>query len=330
MGLFFAPALFLLFIPVPAIGGGVISVQMENDFFGGGTDRNFTHGTRVEYVTRPIKWISDAADKLPWFDYERSRHGGDARVNARASFSIGQNIYTPENTRVRRLLPDARPYAGWLYLGLGLAANQGSRRYDKIYLEVGVVGPDSFARQVQTRWHRLFGLKVPKGWSHQLDNEVGAVLYYEQARRFDTRDTFFGLEYDVIPHFGGSLGNVFTYAAGGLTLRIGAHLDKDFGPPRIRPSLPGGGFFRPAPGFNWYIFAGTEGRAVLRNIFLDGNTFTDSPSVDKKPLVGDVQAGVASQWGRFQLSYTQIYRSKEYDGQSSGDVFGSLSLSYRF
>jgi lipid A 3-O-deacylase len=309
--------------------GGVLNIQMENDFFGGGTDRNFTHGTRMEYVTGPIEWISDAADKLPWFDSERSGQGAP-HVKARASIAIGQNIFTPENTTAFQLLPDQRPYAGWLYMGFGLAANQGNRRYDKVYLEVGIVGPNSFGEEVQSEWHTLFGLKVPNGWDHQLDNEPGLVLYYEQARRFNTRDMLFGLEYDVIPHFGGSLGNVFTYGACGFTLRVGADLKKDFGPPRIRPSLPGGGFFRTDDGFNWYIFAGTEGRAVLRNIFLDGNTFSHSPSVDKKPFVGDVQAGLASQWGKFRLSYTQIYRSKEYKGQSSGDIFGSLTISYRF
>jgi len=90
-----------------------------------------------------------------------------------------------------------------------------------------------------------------------------------------------GLDADVLPHFGGALGNVFTYGAAGVTLRIGSGLEDDFGPPRIRPSLPGSAYFLPGKGFNWYLFAGLEGRAVLYNIFLDGNTFTDSHSVDK-------------------------------------------------
>ena len=57
--------------------------------------------------------------------------------------------------------------------------------------------------------------------------------------------------------------------------------------------MPGGGYFRRKKGFNWYLFAGLEGRAVFRNIFLDGNTFTDSHSVDSKHFVGDIQAGLA-------------------------------------
>ncbi|RPJ22911.1 MAG: DUF2219 family protein, partial [Desulfobacteraceae bacterium] len=66
------------------------------------------------------------------------------------------------------------------------------------------------------------------------------------------------------------------------------------------------------------------------NVFLDGNTFTDSHSVDKKPFVGDLQTGLVVQYDRFRITYTQIFRTKEFDGQEDGDIFGSVSLSYQF
>ena len=307
-----------------------ISIQFENDLLGGGSDRHFTHGTRVECLTQPVKWITDAADKLPWFSSEKALDNPKDALKAHASFSIGQNIYTPEDIRNPELIPDDRPYAGWLYLGFGLAANQGSKRYDKLELEIGMIGPYSFAEEVQTFWHSLFGLKVPEGWDNQLDNELGVVLYYEQARRFGRKKLLFGLESDVIPHIGGSLGNVFTYAAAGLTFRLGTDLVDDFGPPRIRPSLPGGVYFRYKNGLSWYVFSGFEGRFVLRNIFLDGNTFSDSHSVDKMNFVGDLQVGVAVQFSRFRFTYTQIYRTKEFEEQDNSDIFGSLSFSYHF
>jgi hypothetical protein len=114
-----------------------------------------------------------------------------------------------------------------------------------------------------------------------------------------------------------------------MTVRIGLGLKEDFGPPRIRPSLPGAGYYQ-SEDVHCYLFAGGEGRAVLHNLFLDGNTFTDSHSVDKKPFVGDVQVGLALQISRLRVTYTQIYRTKEYDGQDSADQFGALSLSYAF
>jgi hypothetical protein len=135
---------------------------------------------------------------------------------------------------------------------------------------------------------------------------------------------------DVTPHVGGALGNVFTHLATGFTIRIGDDLPNDYGPPRIRPSLPGSDFFVTDDPFGWYLFVGVEGRLVGRNIFLDGNTFTDSHSVDKKRIVGDLQAGLAMTAGDARISYTYVLRAREFEGQNNKDGFGSINLSYRF
>ncbi|MBN2061022.1 MAG: lipid A deacylase LpxR family protein [Deltaproteobacteria bacterium] len=325
--------LWSLTLPAPVWAsdpGHVVNLHFENDFFGGGTDRHFTHGTRIEFLTGPISWISNAADKLPWFRVKDNEQEPVKGLKGRAGISIGQNLYTPDNTCSPRIVEGQRPYAGWLYMGFGLVVNKGTKRYDKLQLEVGMVGPASLAEDIQTFWHSLFGLHVPEGWDNQLKNEPGFVLYYEQARRFARKSILPGLEVDIIPHFGGSLGNVFTYGAAGYIVRLGQDLKDDFGPPRIRPSLPGGGYFSSQEGFNWYLFAGMEGRIVLQNIFLDGNSFRESHSVDRKLLVGDIQAGIALQWKRFRASYTQIFRTREFKGQESDDIFGSLCLSYNF
>jgi len=310
--------------------GNIISIQFENDLFGGGTDRYFTHGTRIQAVTKPIAWITDVADKLPWFSKKKALEDPADILQARTSISFGQSIFTPDDISDPDLIEDDVPYAGWLYLGLGIMANQGFNRFDQLELNIGVVGPSSMAEEVQTEWHDLFGITKPMGWDNQLNDELGVVLFYEQAHRFETKDWLLGLKWDAIPHFGGSIGNVFTFAKVGLTFRLGPHLATDFGPPRIRPSLPGSGFYSPQKGFNWYLFTGAETRLVIQNIFLDGNTFKESHSVDKKPLVGDVQAGIVIQYDRLRLSYTHIFRSKEFDDQTKPHKYGSLSVSYQF
>jgi len=57
--------------------------------------------------------------------------------------------------------------------------------------------------------------------------------------------------------------------------------------------VTGSSFVRAGQGRGGYVFAGVEGRAVARDIFLDGNTFQKSPSVDKEPLVGELAVGAA-------------------------------------
>ena len=155
-------------------------------------------------------------------------------------------------------------------------------------------------------------------------------MTYQRSWRSFVSQSVSGFDFNVTPHAGGAFGNVFTYANAGLMLRFGERLPLDYGPPRIQPSLPGSGFFIPQDGFGWYLFAGVEGRAVARNIFLDGNTFRDSRSVDKEPLVGDLQFGIAITLRNVRLSYTHVLRTQEFTSQAEDDNFGAFSLSARF
>lgn len=306
--------------------GGTAVFEFENDFFSN-TDRHFTHGTKLTYITAERApgdddLISQAAAYVPFFP---------DRARARATYALGQNMYTPEDIKLEQLIRDDRPYAGWLYVGFGLVAEDPERkRIDNLEIDLGVVGPWSQADRTQQHWHRWFGFDDPKGWDNQLENEPGVMILFERQQRFAKMKTPFGVEAELLPSFGFALGNVMTYGSLGATVRIGGDLDVDYGPPRIRPSLPTGGFLRRSDGFNWYLFAAVGGRAVARNIFLDGNSFSDSHSVDKKLLVGDLQAGAALQYDGWRLAYTHILRTREFDGQDTPDRFGSLSLSYQF
>ncbi|MBS29221.1 MAG: hypothetical protein CL566_09925 [Alphaproteobacteria bacterium] len=68
-------------------------------------------------------------------------------------------------------------------------------------------------------------------------------------------------------------------------------------------------------------------RGVARDIFLDGNTFASSHSVDKKHFVGDAQLGFAAIYHGVRLAFTQVFRTREFGGQSQSDRFGAVSLS---
>ena len=307
---------------------GVLTLQFDNDMFGG-TDQHFTHGMRASWLSPEggaPDFIRDLARKFPTFT---------AADRMRVSYTIGQNIFTPSDTKSADPAPDDRPYAGWAYFGVGLVAE--TRRWlDKIELDLGIVGPYSLAEDVQTGWHRLIGIDVPNGWDHQLKTEPGAVLYFERSWR-DVRNLPVGdlfplgsLAVDLSPHLGGALGNVFTYGAGGVTFRLGSDLRSDYGPPKIRPSLPGSDFFHTDGGLSWYVFAGFEGRLVARNIFIDGNTFRDSRSAERVPIVYEFQTGLAVMFRRIRLAYIQVFRTKEFRAQSGLDNFGSAALSIRF
>lgn len=303
---------------------GILTLQFENDYFGH-ADGHFTHGTRVAWMSGENDvpdWAQQAASYVPLFAEGASR---------RMVYSLSQSIFTPNDIRNPEYIPNDRPYAGWLHAGFGLVSVSESR-LDNLQLDVGVVGPDSFAEDIQTTWHHAFGFPRPAGWSHQLKDEPAIMLTYARTWRHWQTFPFLGLSGDIEPDVSANLGNVLTQGGAGLTIRIGNDLSKyfDYGPPRIQPSLPGSDFFAVRDGIGWYVFAGAEGRAVAHNIFLDGNTFAKSYSVDRRVLVGDLQVGLAIFIGRVRLAYTQVYRTKEFVTQDHADQFGSISLSVAF
>ncbi|MCA1605284.1 MAG: lipid A deacylase LpxR family protein, partial [Acidobacteria bacterium] len=71
-------------------------------------------------------------------------------------------------------------------------------------------------------------------------------------------------------------------------------------------------------------------RFIAYNIFLDGNADGDSLSVDKEPLVADIQVGAVGTIGWLHLAYTHVYRTQEFEEQDRGDRFGAISLSAKF
>jgi hypothetical protein len=112
-------------------------------------------------------------------------------------------------------------------------------------------------------------------------------------------------------------------------VRFGQGLERDFGTPRVRPTVADA----PAPvgeGFGWYVFAGAGGYAVGRDITLDGNTWRGSRSVDHRPFVAHFELGAAVLWQNVRLSYTQVWRTKEFVSQRDTFTFGSLSVAFSF
>jgi len=308
---------------------GTITVLFENDLFYR-TDRDYTNGTQIAWtspVLAPEDWAATLANKLPFFSYTSE---------VRKVYALGQDIFTPSDISLKNPPLDEHPYAGYLYAALGVLGktpgeNGAPDRLDQVELQLGVVGPASLAEQTQKFIHEIFNDTKPEGWDTQLRNEPALLFEYERSWRF-RQPLFLGLEMQVDPHLGGTLGNVYIFANAGAMARIGFNLPDDFGPPRIDPSLPGSYYFEPRKegALGGYVFVGVDGRAVAHNIFLDGNTWQDSRHVDKNIFVGDLDYGAALTWNRFRLAYTHVFRTREFKTQRGSDQFGAVSLSVRY
>ncbi len=312
----------------------IFTAYFENDTLGN-TDRHYTAGTK-------LSWLS--SDYSDW----KQREGLSSRFGPRLplvnapdtqknfGIALGQNIYTPQRKDLAVPDPADRPYAGWSYLEFSFLSKS-EARLDTLSFQLGIIGPHSYAKQVQREVHRLTDADPLFGWDHQLRDEFGLNVVFERKWRVYARSVA-GLGVDLVPHLGVSLGNVQTYANTGATARFGFNLPSDFGVQLIRP---GGGGSSPIDdldprvslrkNFSVFLFGAVDGRAVARDIFLDGNTFRASRSVDKETLVADLCYGVGAIAGRWQATFTQVRRTREFRAQTASyNDFGSVTVSAAF
>lgn len=321
------------------------SFGFENDLFAD-TDRFYTNGIKLNWISPELKWF----EELDWIKQDALLsnvvkqvikflpYSNEPDRQRHFSFSVGQKMFTPEDIANRNLITTDRPYAGWLYGDIGFHSKN-ERRLDSFTLQMGLIGDISLGEEAQDLVHSIRGIDKANGWDNQLENEIGLALIYDHKQRLIRRTDIVGsFGYDTIVHIGGAAGNVFTHLNSGAEFRFGWNIPTDFGSALIRPA---GNTNAPTDAtdpryqhgkdaLSFYFFTAANGRWVLRDIFLDGNTFSDSHDIDKKSLVGEVIVGSSIVLKNFKISYAQIFRSKEFDLQRSGQSFGSISLSYTY
>lgn len=320
-----------------------LSLYFENDLFFG-TDQNYTNGVKTTWISPDLTSYAEYEKLPPWGRriisslglISRLRLINEAERMHNVSFSIGQAMYTPEDVTREELIVNDRPYAGWLYFGVGFHSKN-KWRLDTLEIQAGVVGPLSAAEQAQKAIHSHRGFSIPQGWNNQLSNEPGLNLFYTRKWRLFDESAGMGLGFDGLALLGGALGNVATYATGGLETRFGWNIPTDFGDSIIAPAgsvhdpiTPSDPRLSGKGGFGLYLYATLDGRAVLRDIFLDGNTLAGSHSIDKERFVIDTAVGMGIIFSRFKLNLARVMRTREFKAQQESQEFGSITLSFTY
>jgi lipid A 3-O-deacylase len=268
---------------------GQLSIMAENDCTAH-TDHYFTHGTRIQYTD-----------------------------DNNLGYAIGQNIYTPDNKTASELLPNDRPYAGYLY----------GSTFDTIYLQnkdevfaelqLGITGPYSYAYETQKWVHEHIGNEVPKGWSNQIPTHF-EFLIIDRYTTHLYENKYFAID----PYVGTYLGNLQDSFNAGVNVYAGYNLPSTRNQQRVIP-------FKAVRGDNsWnpygYVYLGLEPKIVLRNMLLTDPRFTIHPNTS----VYDRNAGLVLGCKYFELAFTLCLRSKEFEEQPQPEKFGSAKISVNF
>ncbi len=257
------------------------------------TDRYYTNG--IQFSSRSTEDTRGEFTRRATGAACRWLGCGDARFLF-SQHSVGQLMYTPSDITIPIPQPFDRPYAGLLYAERSwLFIDRDERAITTLSFHAGATGKLSLAEPAQKLFHRIFDRPEPRGWDHQVGNTLAVLVSAERRSAWPSLSgaVLGDIRLHTAGHWRLAVGNLMSYAAGGVTFTLGKNL------PPVSPAPPGI-VHRASPvdtacRLRWIqctVTLGAEVRGMAYNIFLQGRPWRDDPEVRPRRWVGDLTAGL--------------------------------------
>jgi len=289
-----------------------LSIISDND--------SYTSPINDQYYTNGIEFI-----------YRYLGNSSNEKVAKKITeFRLGQYIYNPQSVRAEDINVNDRPFAGYLFAEAGINTFYKNESVLKLNFQGGVVGPESFAEELQEQLHKVIGFPTVRGWQYQITTTIAA-----QAQAVYSHKILSGRFHEKVDfHVQGELnvGTIWMGASVGPMARIslkrpllpmydsalhGAALNHNKEVYKEQREL----FLYVNPVLNYQRYDAT----ILGSMFNDNSPVT-FPLI---PFRFNAEVGVKYRYNNWTYSYSFNYRSKELTNRVvTNYYYGSIVLSY--
>jgi len=301
-----------------------LSLLVDNDalLFLPEFDKYYSSGIFISYrrVLSP---------ETTWFKLFNKK---DSLVKAIISYSFEHRFYTSRDIEDFRIQLIDRPYAGWIDFALGLSYHFKQNSVLKIKYDLGLLGPGTKTKELQTWFHGVFNMKEPRGWEYQINNTLATnlTMSYQKQILSDANH-----QADIIAESSLQAGTIRDNVRAGLAFRFGEIGDlfnsiftqSKIGQERIKVSdLPIGDRMQ-----EFYFFYRIQGEFVVYNTTIDGNFIGAESAFTKTslPWVLHQEIGFGRGGRLFDFLFSFNHRSKE-NKEAKNHQFITIVLTQRF
>jgi hypothetical protein len=229
-------------------------VTMDNDAFAGNGDGQYTGGL---FYT----WMSDSNNSV---NFNFMNH-----LKTNNGISFEHLIFTPNNKRSETPVLNDIPYAGYAKLNF-LLYKSSQNHFHEFGFNLGMVGPITRAKELQSEFHTLIGHSKPDGWDTQLQNQATVGIAYNYAQK-TTPINIYKLQFDWTNNARFDIGNFYSGALVATTVRIGSKFPNTF--PTTGNFIDGDESslinFHATKEFNWAISLGFFANRVNNYYIID-------------------------------------------------------------
>ena len=308
--------------------------QIYNDYFAH-TDKHFTNGVVISWMdsdgliedanSTPLysHFMFKVVNSIPFVNPDQYKY-------YTAGVSISQIMLTPQDTTKKTVQYNDMPYAG--YMALSLFEFQWDEKSFKEYrVDLGVIGPESGAGNLQRGFHKFLNEAQPQGWNTQLTTHYVVNALYRYGEKSWVKQSVDGHNMDWFNQAGVQVGNYVCDAYAGTMFRYGHNYTENFNVhyPYLREEASFLHVDKPHEGFGWSVATGLNVEAVA---YLYPFTAATKLGYQTKlnPINASAYLGTDLCYGAHKLTLMYQAQSSYLMAQKEVDIFGGLLYSYQF
>ncbi len=319
---------------VSTVNAGQFSFQFYNDFFAG-ADQHFTNGMAISWLDDTFTCDNNSTKEsgvslvLNLVDINPLRIS-DTKKHYNLGASLSQIIVTPMDTTLSTPQYDDIPYAGYLALS-GYLFEWNEKSFNEFRIEIGVVGEEALAEQVQNGFHTLIGNEKSKGWDTQLGTQYTLNALFRHGEISWKSHKNGSLSMDWFNHYGLQVGNFITDVFAGTMFRIGDNYIENFNVhyPYLREEATLLQLAKKHRGFGWSFSTGINGDLLAYSYVLD-EAKNKGYQTSKRTFNASIYMGIDLLYNVHKITYFYQSVSPYTYKQDNPDTFGGLMYSYQF
>lgn len=279
-----------------------LSLQVDNDFYFGGTDKYYSSGIILGYskilnngfIFRPIN-----------------------QSTVQLELQLGHKIFTPGDINATDTRFFDRPFAGWLF-GEATLKKASEKGIIKLGIELGATGNASFGQDIQVWYHRVLGIEEKPSWFNQIPGELMANFKPGFVYSPIINDLMY---LDFITE--SSLGTKDIFAEQWVGITSGSR--------NFLPNSSAFGLLGSTSQREFYFFGRVGLRWVGHDSFLEGSWLNDNApfTVDAESFIFNFNAGLHYAQGRSVIHAGYFFNTKASEREDSHSYL-SLRYTLRF
>lgn len=277
----------------------------DNDYFGS-TDQNYTQGYNFELVSPTFK-----KNPVNYLFYKPKSN------EFKYGLSIEHIGFTPDNIKSTEIQYGDRPFAAAIMLkSFSIATDTIQKSRFVSSLNIGLIGPGAFGKEMQVAIHKATGNTIPGGWQNQIKNDI--VLNYEVSyeKQLLRLNNIVALQSDVHVRFG----TLFTNLSLGLNATIGI-INSPFSSLKNKNK------------FQLYLYSQPVINVIGYDATLQGGLFNDKSlytiSANKiERFTAQNNYGIVLQTRSMYFEYARTMITREFESGSSAK-WGGIKIGFK-